>query len=127
MRHPSRFPRVFALFALAGAAGLSAFLAVACASTYLAPEQESCRLMREQIREKQDLDARVKALAKEASKYRKQGDTAAAASAETRLRGLTETQRYLKESLDRNSESCSPTLKESSPVLDPARRHSEKP
>jgi hypothetical protein len=127
MPHSSRFLRVFALFTMTGMVGLSAFLAVACASTYLAPEQESCRLMREQIREKQDLDARVKALAKEASKSRKQGDTAAAASAEARLRGLMENQRYLKESLDRNSESCSPTLKEGSPVLDPARRHLENP
>ena len=79
-------------------------------------------MMREQIREKQDLDARVKALAKQAAKYRKQGDSASAASAEGRLRGLMESQRYLKESLERSSLDCSPTMRDPFPVLDPARR-----
>jgi hypothetical protein len=118
--HPlSLFVRLPAFSALAAVCGFSV---VSCASSRLAPESEACRAMREQIREKQDLDARVKSLAKEAAKYRKQGDTAAAVAAEARLHGLVESQRYLKESLDRNSEECSPTMKDPSPVLDPARR-----
>ncbi len=106
---------------LAGSA-LAASLLVSCASSRVATEPEACRVMREQVREKQELDARIKKLSKETQALRKSGDDAAAAESEERLRVLIENQRYLKESLERSSHDCSPTMQETSPVLDPARR-----
>jgi cell division protein FtsB len=124
MRHisaPTPF-RLFGILTVIGAA-LGVLAATGCSSARLAPEQEACRVMRAQIKEKQELDARVKSLAKQVSKYRKQGDTAAAAAADSRLRGLVENQRYLKESLERSSSDCTPLMKDDyAPVLDPARR-----
>ena len=117
------FPGIPKLLLFGVSVGFWALTAVSCASSRLAPEQEACKVMREQIREKQDLDAKVKSLSKQVVKYRKQGDTASAASAASRLRGLVENQRYLKESLERSSSDCTPLMKdEYSPALDPARR-----
>lgn len=105
------------------AAFVAVFLVAACSSSRLVPESEACRTMREQIREKQDLDARVKALSKQVAKEFKAGDSAAAVSDTALLRGLVENQRYLKESLERSSRDCTPSLKDVySPVLDPAHR-----
>jgi hypothetical protein len=83
---------------------------------------DPCRLMREQIHEKQKLDAKVKSVSKRAEDFRKTGDTASAASAENRLKGLLENQRLLKESLEQSGRDCHPSWQDPPPVRDPARR-----
>jgi hypothetical protein len=85
----------------------AAFLAVSCLAA-CAPQRtprftSSCRVMDSEIREKQALDARVKATEKQLRDYRKQGDTASAASALQRLEVMRENQRLLKESLEQSS------------------------
>jgi hypothetical protein len=122
MLHPVFRASGFASFPLAVlGAGVALSLLTACASK--GPSlQVPCRVMQEQIREKQGLDAQVNTLAKQAARYQRQGDTASAASAEHRLKGLRENQRLLKESLEQSSRDCSPTLQEPVPVRDPARR-----
>ena len=82
----------------------------------------ACRLMEAQLKEKKSLDAKVKETASQAKTYRKQGDTASAASAEHRLEGMLENQRLFKESLEQSSRDCSPTLQDPMPVRDPASR-----
>ena len=82
----------------------------------------ACRLMEVQLKEKKALDAEVKKTSDQVKTYRKQGDTASAASAEHRLEGMLENQRLLKESLEQSSRDCSPTLKDPEPVRDPASR-----
>jgi len=93
-----------------------------CASSGLNFSSPACTLMQSQIKEKQKLDAQVKALAKDARAFRKQGDTASAVSAEHRLEGLVENQRLLKDALDQTSRDCSPGMKDAEPPLDPALR-----
>jgi hypothetical protein len=110
------------LFALAGLAALFAALLLTACSSKPATVNEPCRLMKAQIEEKQELDAQVKALGKQAVKYRKEGDTASAASAEHRLLGLRENQRMLQQSLEQSSSDCSPSGLNQVPVRDPARR-----
>jgi hypothetical protein len=82
----------------------------------------ACSSMEAEVREKQALDARVKATEKQLRDYRKQGDTASAASASERLMLMQENQRLLKESLEQSSRDCSPTLQDPVPVRDPASR-----
>jgi type II secretory pathway component PulM len=82
----------------------------------------ACRLMEAQLQEKKELDAKVKVTTEDVKKFRKQGDTASAASAEHRLEGMLENQRLLKESLEQSSRDCSPTWKDPVPVRDPASR-----
>ena len=74
------------------------------------------------LKEKKDLDKKVKETSGQVKEYRKQNDTASAASAERRLEGMLENQRLLKESLDESSRNCSPTWKDQEPVRDPASR-----
>ncbi len=85
-------------------------------------ESPACETMRAQVKEKQKLDAEVKAVAKAVRDHRKQGDTTAAMAAERRLDDLRETQRLLKDALDNTSRDCSPVFKDQEPVLDPALR-----
>jgi hypothetical protein len=108
------------LFSLA----LSALLA-ACASKGMAVN-EPCQRMQAQIKEKQDLDARIKSLTKQAGTYRKKGDTASAASAEHRLRGMLENQRLLKESLDQSGNDCRSIQGDPLPVRGPAAQDPER-
>lgn len=103
-----------------------AFLAAGCASSPLHLGSPACETMQAQIKEKQKLDAEVKALGKKARDDRKAGDTAAAVAAETRLEGLMEQQRFLKDALDNTSRDCSPVLKDHEPVLDPALREKQR-
>lgn len=103
-----------------------AILAAGCSSSPVHLGSPACQAMQEQIKEKQKLDAQVKALAKEARDYRKASDTAAAAAAERRLEGLLEQQRFLKDALDNTSRDCSPVLKDQEPVLDPALREKQR-
>jgi hypothetical protein len=106
----------------------AALILGACASAQQDPAySNACRTMKLQVEEKQALDAKVRKVAKEAETYRKQGDTASAASADMRLNGLLENQRLLKESLDASSRDCSPTLKDPQPVRDPAAGRPEEP
>lgn len=101
------------------------FILAGCASG-MRLESPACETMRAQIKEKQKLDASVKALGKEARAYRTQGDTAAAAAAERRLSGMLESQRFLKDALDATSRDCSSIVKDVEPVLDPALREKQR-
>lgn len=89
-------------------------------------ESPACETMRAQIKEKQKLDASVKALAKQARDFRRQGDTTAAAASERRLDGMLEQQRFLKDALDNTSRDCSSVVKDVEPVLDPAVREKQR-
>ena len=82
----------------------------------------ACRMMEAQLKEKKDLDAKVKETSKQVKSFRQQGDTASAASAEHRLEGMLENQRLMKESLEQSSRDCSPTAKDPMPIRDPASR-----
>lgn len=86
----------------------------------------ACETMRAQVKEKQALDAEVKAVARAARDHRAHGDTAAAIAAERRLESLRESQRLLKDALDNTSRDCSPVLKDQEPVLDPALRERQR-
>jgi hypothetical protein len=102
-------------------------LAVPCLFAACSPKGQSafmnpCSSMEAEVREKQALDARVKATEKQLREYRKQGDTASAASASQRLTLMQENQRLLKESLEQSSRDCSPTMQDPVPVRDPASR-----
>jgi hypothetical protein len=109
-------PRKLVLPAIA-----ASLLLAACASNE--PRgYDPCRAMREEIKEMQDLDGRIRALTKEAASYRKQRDTAAADYADRRLRGLQENKRWLQQSLEQSSRDCSPTWQDQPPVRDPGRR-----
>ena len=100
---------------------LLASLFFGCAGSMQGPSP-ACRTMEAQLKEKKSLDAKVKKTTDEVKAYRKQGDTASAASAEHRLEGMLENQRLLKESLDQSSRDCSPTMQDPVPVRDPASR-----
>lgn len=120
LRRSSFVPFVVALLGVV-------FLAACGSSGRSGPAyQAPCDTMRAQIKEKQELDAKIKALEKSAKSFRKQGDTASAASAERRLSGLVESQRYLKESLEQSSRDCSPIMQDHPPVLDPALRERQR-
>ncbi len=97
-------PRVFLL---------SLFLC-ACAfkgedSSYQSP----CDKMEHEIKVKKKVDAEVKTLKDEVRGYEKSNDTASAASTQRLLAVLLETQKYLKEELDQNSQDCKPSFFES--------------
>ena len=100
---------------------ISASLLLACSTTVQGPTP-ACRNMEAQVKEKKSLDARVKKTTDDVKAYRKQGDTASAASAEHRLEGMLENQRLLKESLDQSSRDCSPQMQDPVPVRDPVSR-----
>ena len=100
---------------------VTAALLAGCAGSVQGPSP-ACRMMESQLKEKKALDAQVKVTTEDVKKYRKQGDTASAASAENRLEGMLQSQRLLKESLDQSSRDCSPTAKDPMPVRDPASR-----
>jgi hypothetical protein len=104
-----------------GALAVAALLLTGCAEKKgLKAYQDPCTSMKLEIEEKRELDAKVKALAKQAEGYRKAGDTASAASAERRLVGLRENQRLMKESLDQSSNDCQSTVSDPLPVRGPA-------
>ncbi len=75
-----------------------------------------------QLKEKKELDAKVKTTADQYKQYQKRGDTASAESAKMRLEGMLQNQRLLKESLEQSSRDCSPTAQDPVPVRDPASR-----
>ena len=107
------------------AATFSALLFAACAGSdkdAALRYQDPCRAMQAQVKEKRALDAEVRALEKQLARYRKAGDTASAASADHRLRGLLENQRLLKQSLEESSSACRPQWQDLPPERDPARR-----
>jgi hypothetical protein len=97
-------------------------LLAACAPKGNAAFMNPCSSMDAEVREKQALDARVKTTEKQLREYRKQGDTASAASASRRLVLMQENQRLLKESVEQSSRDCSPTFQDPAPVRDPASR-----
>jgi hypothetical protein len=92
-----------------------------CAGSMQGPSP-ACRTMEAQLKEKKELDAKVKVTTDRYRQFQKQGDTASAASARMRLEGMLESQRLLKESLDQSSRDCSPTMQDPMPVRDPATR-----
>jgi hypothetical protein len=100
---------------------LSAALLVGCSGALQNPSP-ACRTMEIQLKEKKELDAKVKKTSNQVRDYRKLGDTASAASAEHRLEGMLDNQRLLKESLEQSSRDCSPTWQDPVPVRDPASR-----
>jgi hypothetical protein len=127
-----RAPMIFRKFAganrggLAVAAGLSVLVMAGCASSPVHLGSPACDTMRVQIKEKQKLDAEVKALGREVRDLQKQGDTTAAVAAQRQLDGLIESQRFLKDALDQSSHDCSPILRDSEPPLDPALRERQR-
>lgn len=96
----------------------------ACAPKGQAVFNQPCAAMDAEVREKQAVDARVKTAEKQLRDYRKQGDTASAASVERRLAPMRENQRLLKESLDQSSRDCASTsnVRDPLPVQGPASR-----
>jgi hypothetical protein len=111
---------------LVGCGAMWTLAGMACASKGMVAYNEPCRRMQTQIEEKQDLDAKVKSLAKQAETYRKEGDTASAASAEHRLKGMLENQRLLKESLDQSGNDCRSVQGDPLPVRGPAAQDPER-
>ena len=122
---PRRPHRVRAAFAAIPGGLLLTFL-VSCASGPVRLESPACEVMRQQIREKQALDARVKTATRELRDLRKQGDSTATVSATRRLEAMQEQQRFLKDALDQSSRDCSPIVKDPEPVLDPAVRERQR-
>jgi predicted RNase H-like nuclease len=95
----------------------------ACSSSNQSPFVSACPSMDALLKEKKDVDKKVRETSEQVKDYRKAGDTASAASAERRLEGMLENQRLLKESLDESSRNCSPLMKDPEPVRDPASRN----
>ena len=121
----SRFFSAIPLRFLAGS--ILSLILLACASknpkSTPNPYTDPCKAMKLEIAEKQELDAKIKSLSKQAVKYQKRGDTASANSAERRLQGMRVDQRLRQESLERSSYSCQPLLDRlQEPTLDPEQR-----
>ncbi len=108
-----------------GALGLISWGLTACSGP-VRLGSPACETMQAQVREKQNLDAEVKAVARAVRDHRAAGDTTAALAAERRLESLREDQRLLKDALDNTSRDCSPVLKDQEPVLDPALRERQR-
>jgi len=72
--------------------------------------QSPCQKMEHEIKVKEKVDAEVKTLKDEVRDAQHSGDTTSLNSASQQLGILLDTQKFLKEDLDQNSQECQPSF-----------------